>query len=292
MQIKQAIMGAFLVDSYSLGAHWIYDEGELAKLDLDWEHLNAPKVMWHKGKQKGDFTHYGDHTLWLLEFVTQNRSFDVNEYAKFWQDKMRSYDGYIDGSSRETVEHLDAGKFDKDGVCSHDLSICGRIAPLLLVSKTEDIFVSNAVSFAKLTHNDPLVLEATHFFASMLYRALEGQSLKDITESLLANYSATMLTWIQDGMESRDKDTFEAIRTFGPACGVDGGFAGTIHLLFKYNNVREMMEANARSGGDSSARGMIAGMILGGISDERDALAEEMNAYPAIMELLSSFNQG
>ena len=286
MQIKQAIMGAFLVDSYSLGAHWIYDEDQLEKLTLDWKSLNAPEVMWHKGKKKGDFTHYGDHTLWLLEYVTQHKTFDVNEYAKFWQEKMLSYDGYIDGSSRETVEHLAAGKFDKDGVCSHDLSICGRIAPLLLVSKTEETFVSNAVSFAKLTHNDPLVLEAIHFFASMLYRVLEGEDLKKIAENLLPNYSATIVAWVHDGMESKAADTFKTIRTFGPACGVEGGFAGTIHLLFKYDNVKDMMEANAKAGGDSSARGMIAGMILAGISNETLDLAKEMNAYSTIKSLL------
>lgn len=287
MQIKQAIMGAFLVDSYSLGAHWIYDESELEKLSLDWSGLNTPQAMWHKGKEKGDFTHYGDHTLWLLEFVTQNRSFNVHEYAKFWQEKMGSYDGYIDGSSRETVEHLAAGKFDEDGVCSHDLSICGRIAPLLLVSKTKEDFVSNAVSFAKFTHNDPLVLEAIHFFASMLYSVLHGEDVKSITKCLLPNYSDTLVAWINDGIESKDADTFETIRAFGPACGVEGGFASTVHLLFKYNNIRDMMEANAKAGGDSSARGMIAGMILATSSGESLALAKEMSAYSEIETLLS-----
>lgn len=286
MKIEQSIMGAFLVDSYSLGSHWIYDEGELEKVNLDWTGLNAPKAMWHQGKNKGDFTHYGDHTLWLLEFVVEHKSFDVNAYAKFWQEKMLSYNGYIDGSSRETVEHLAAGKFDKNGVCSHDLSICGRIAPLLLVSSTQENFVNNAVSFAKLTHNDPLVLEAIHFFASMLYRAIEGESLQAIVQSLRSKYSSTLIGWIDDGMKSKDGDTFETIRTFGPACGVEGGFAGTIHLLFKYHNIRDMMEANAKAGGDSSARGMIAGMILAVTSNESQDLAKEMNAYPEIVELL------
>ncbi len=59
--INHAIEAAFVADAYALGAHWIYDEAQLKSLDLNWEALNAPQAIWHKGKQKGDFTHYGDH---------------------------------------------------------------------------------------------------------------------------------------------------------------------------------------------------------------------------------------
>ncbi|HEX5670450.1 MAG TPA: hypothetical protein VFX66_02845, partial [Sulfuricurvum sp.] len=35
----------------------------------------------------------------------------------------------------------------------HDLSIIGRIAPLLLVSKTKEEFLAHAQAFVSLTHN-------------------------------------------------------------------------------------------------------------------------------------------
>ncbi len=287
MKKDDAILGAFLVDAYSLGAHWVYDEAQLNALDFDWDGLNPPAAMWHKGKKAGNFTHYGDHCLWLLESLSRTQSFDINAYARLWQEKMKSYQGYIDGSSKETLEHLDTGKSPREGAVSHDLSICGRIAPLLLVSEDADSFVSASVSFAKMTHNDPLVLEAVHFFASLLWNLLDGKALKTSIENLLPNYSETIVTWVHEGLDSIDEDTYEAIRRFGPACGVDGGFAGAIHLIAKYDTMMDMMRENAQAGGDSSARGMIAGMILAARTDmENKSLLKRVTDYEKINELL------
>ncbi len=63
-------------------------------------------------------------------------------------------------------------------------------------------------------------------------------------------------------MASKNNDTFETIRGFGPACDISGGFEGVIHLLCKYDNLRDMLVCNAKAGGDSSARGMIATIIF------------------------------
>lgn len=289
MQKLEAIWNTFLVDSYSLGSHWIYDEEQLKALDFDWTTFNKPAAMWHKGKIQGDFTHYGDHTLWLLEFVSQHKTFDVEVYARFWQEKMANYDGYIDGSSRETLEHLNAKKSANEGVASHDLSICGRIAPLLLVSSNKADFISNAVSFAKLTHNDPLVLEAVDFFAKLLFCIIDGQSLTLAIENSSDNYSETLSAWIDKGLKSKGEDTFTTIRTFGPACGIEDGFSGAIHLLASYDSVEAMMQANAKAGGDSSARGMIAGMILGAIADAHSDKVLKIRAYGQITKLLKGF---
>ena len=68
-KIKDLVTTALVVDSYCLGMHWIYDESQLLDDSFDWQKLNAPKALWHKGKTAGDFTHYGDQTLWLYEFL-------------------------------------------------------------------------------------------------------------------------------------------------------------------------------------------------------------------------------
>ncbi len=75
--INHAIEAALVADAYALGTHWIYDGKELGALKIDWETLNAPQAHWHKGKQKGDFTHYGDHAKWLIEFIRSNDKFEL-----------------------------------------------------------------------------------------------------------------------------------------------------------------------------------------------------------------------
>ncbi len=287
-KIENAIRGAFVADAYVLGAHWVYDEAQLKTLPIDWEHLNAPQAMWHKGKVAGDFTHYGDHTLWLLEYVKENKAFTVESYAAYWQAQMKSYQGYIDGSSRECLEHLQAGRPAECGPVNHDLSICGRIAPILLVAKDKDDFVSKAIMFAKMTHNDALVLEATHYFASLLWDVLEGVELSVAMTKDIKDYSPKIQAWINEGIQSREGDSATAIRAFGPACGVDGGFAGTIHLLAKYSDFKQALQENAKAGGDSAARGMIVGMILGALKGEKAFPWEgEMNQSGRIRTLLA-----
>ena len=285
-KIKQAILGSIIADSYCLGAHWIYDEAELEAINFSWDELNAPLAMWHKGKNRGDLTHYGDHTLWLIEFLAQNSAFDVAKYAAFWLEKTASFSGYEDGSTRDTIAALKEDASTTTGAKSADLSICGRISPLLLVSNTREVFVSNSVSFAALTHNNEVTLDAVAFFANVLYCVIEGSDIKNAIEQ--TESSKQQEKWIEDAKASVDKDSFDTIRTFGPACGVDGGFAGTIHLLLKATSLKEALELNAKAGGDSSARGMIVGMIMGA-NEKTIPYLSELNCRENLDALLAKF---
>ena len=259
--INKAIEGSLVADAYALGAHWIYDEVQLKDLDVNWDELNAPQAMWHKGKEKGDFTHYGDHTKWLLQFVQDNNHFNLQNYGGLWLDNMQDYKGYVDGSSRETLEALNADPQTNTGSSSHDLSIIGRIAPLLLVSSSKAEFLSQVHDFVAFTHNCPLVLKAAEFFASVLYDVSQG---KDISTALSAQtIDAELQSAFDAAMASKAQETVSTIRNFGPACGVEGGFEGAIHLLCSYDSFKEAMVANAKAGGDNAARAMIVGMIMG-----------------------------
>jgi len=232
-KIKKIILATLAADSYSLGAHWVYDEKQLKQLNINWDKLNAPNAMWHEGKRAGDLTHIGDQAYFLLEYLKNKDTFDELDYLDFWQNKMRVYEGYIDGATRETLENIDNKK--PIGSNSHDFSVIGRIAPLLYVSLDEESFVENVKKFVKMSHNNEQVLEAAEFFARLLFK----------------------------GVSSKNADTFEQIREFGPACGIDEGFSGIIHLLCKYpDDLKELLVQNAKTGGDSSSRAMTATMIV------------------------------
>jgi len=259
--INQAIQAAFVADAYCLGSHWVYDEAQLKSLDIDWNELNAPQAMWHKGKNKGDFTHYGDHGKWLNEFIQKNGHFDITMYGGFWLDNMQEYKGYIDGSSRETMEALKQDPKTDKGSTSHDLSIVGRIAPLLLISNSKEEFLKHVETFVAFTHNSAIVLKAAALFASILYDVAKGKSIdKALHET---DVDPALKTAFDAGMNSKGQDTFSTIRNFGPACGVEGGLEGVLHLLVSYDDFKEAMIANAKAGGDTSARAMIVAMIMG-----------------------------
>lgn len=260
-KVKELILVSLVADSYSLGAHWIYDDKQLASLDINWDELNDAKAVWHKDKKAGEFTHYGDQTFWLYEFLKDKDTFDVEEYISFWENKMQSYNGYIDGATRESLENI---KDDKrpSGSESTDLSVVGRIAPLLLVSSSKQEFLENVETFVKVTHNSNDSLKAASFFAKVLLEVLEGNSIETSLEKVKEGFDSQIQEFVSSGISSKTSDTFTTIRNFGPACDVHEGFAGVIHLLSKYDNLKDMLICNAKAGGDTSARAMIASIIF------------------------------
>lgn len=268
-KINEMITTTLVADSYSLGSHWVYDEKQLENLLVNWETLNAPQAMWHKGKSAGDFTHIGDQLHWLNEFVQDKKDFDSAEYLRFWQDKMSTYTGYIDGATRGTLANIEEG--NNIGSDSEDFSVIGRITPLLLVSRNEDAFVKNVESFVNLSHNSFHVIESAVFFARLLFRVIDGKNIKQEISSLKNAFDSFIIEAVDKGIASKDKNTFDAIRDFGPACGIDEGFSGIIHLLTKYpNNFKELLIQNAKAGGDTSSRAMVATMIILSNSSNED----------------------
>lgn len=260
-RIKDLVLASLVVDSYCLGMHWIYDEEQLSKEDIDWENLTTPKAVWHQGKSAGEFTHYGDQTFWLYEFLKDKNSFDENSFRDFWYEKMKSYKGYIDGASRSTILNIE-DNVTPSGSMSSDLSIVGRIAPLLKVSNTKEEFLENVEKFVKTTHNSKKALETADLFAKLLIMVLEE---KDIVASILElkeSCSESIKSMIEKAIDSKDGDTIKTIKSFGSACDINGGLSGVIHLLVKYDDFKEMIINNSKAGGDSSARAMIATIIF------------------------------
>ncbi|EQB39302.1 hypothetical protein M947_07535 [Sulfurimonas hongkongensis] len=260
-KVKELVLSSLVADAYSLGSHWVYDEKELENLDIDWDELNDAKAPWHKGKMAGDFTHYGDQTLWLYEFLKDKDKFDADAYVEFWADKMSSYDGYIDGSSKDTLINI-KNNISASGASSTDLSIVGRIAPLLLVSNSKKEFLQNVESFVKCTHNSDKAITTAKFFATLLLEVLDGKDIKESIMALKDKFDAKTEAYVDRGVASKSDDTLQAIRDFGPSCDIDGGFVGVVHLLYRHENLKEMLIANAKAGGDSSARAMLATIIF------------------------------
>ncbi|QKF81524.1 ADP-ribosylglycohydrolase family protein [Halarcobacter ebronensis] len=260
-KIKELVLVSLVADAYSLGAHWIYDEKQLESLDINWNELNDAKSIWHKGKKAGEFTHYGDQSLWLYQFLQNEGYFNAKEYTKLWKTKMDIYNGYIDSATKKTLLNIEES-IEPCGSTSTDLSVVGRVVPLLLVSKTKDEFLKNVNDFVVITHNSEEAKTASKFFATLLWEVLSGKDIEETILSLKDEYNTKVQSYIYSGVASKTDSTFEAIRGFGPACDIEGGFQGVIHLLCRYKNFKEMLVNNSKAGGDSSARAMIAAPIF------------------------------
>lgn len=261
-KILEIVLASFVADAYSLGAHWVYSQDEIKESPLDWNNLNSPISPWHTSKQKGEFTHYGDQMSWLYEYILKENEFNQENYIKIWKEHMDFYKGYKDSSTKDTLNNLKNNQELPCGAKSHDLSIIGRIPPLLLVCSDEKTFLKNVKDFVGLTHNSEEVLESADFFAKILWLVHLGNPIIQSITEVKDEYSQTIKNYVNDGLNN-PHDTLESIEEFGSACSVNGGFQGAIYILNKYDDdFKSAITMNAKAGGDSSSRGMIIAMLL------------------------------
>ncbi len=103
------VLASFSADALALGAHWIYDTDLIAATFKRVDTFQKPDPnSYHPTKNDGDFTHYGDQMLVLLESLAACRGFDLNHFAGRWQEHYQHDPGYID-----SCHPIDAEQFQR-----------------------------------------------------------------------------------------------------------------------------------------------------------------------------------
>ncbi len=290
------VLAAFAADSLALGPHWIYDtdriETEFGRVDS----LAAPgSHSFHKNKGKGDFTHYGDQMLVLLQSVAEKKTFDLKDFSTRWRHLFEDYSGYVDGATRKTLANFEKGKGPEEaGSPSGDFAGAARIAPLVWpYSNDPDGFAEAARSQAAMTHNHEAVIDAAAFFARVIHGVLHGSAPTEAiqkTAEMDAFAMSPISMYIEPGLKSKDEETITAIKRFGQACETDQAFPGTIHLIAKYeDDLKEALIQSVMAGGDSAARASMAGMVLAarlGMNAVPREWVEGMNRIDKIRSLI------
>lgn len=292
------VLASFAADSFALGYHWIYDTAEIDRKFGRPKHLAAPLPdSFHPGKKAGDFTHYGDQTLWLLESLAAKQTFDMEHFAHTWKKSMSSYRGYVDKASKTTLANMESGReIFMAGSHSADLGGAARIAPLVyFYSHDEETLAEHAIQQTDITHNNAQVQEAAAFFARAASYALAGagavEALNKAAEKGFENKEFEL--WFPEAMSSAALPTRYAIKTFGQHCPISGAFPSTVHLIARYpENYKDAMIENVLAGGDSAARGMLAGMVIAAANGKKALVVDEwidgMRAKDWIVSLLKA----
>jgi len=291
-KLKGLIWGSLLADAYSLGGHWIYNQDELKKSKLNFTQLNNPLSNYHPTKKAGDFTHYGDQSVWLLKHMSTTDKYDPYEYAKLWEKNMGSYQGYIDSASKDTLANFKGGaSFMGSGSGSHDLSIIGRHAPIIFSLDNMDDIMDSVKFHTFLTHMSKEMLDASKYIVEVTLAMIYDLDVETTLKERAKFYGEMVESEVQKAFNVRDLPTSEAIRTLGASCGVQGALASTIYLIINYHdNFDTLLKENVLAGGDSAARGMVAGMIVGakyGFTAIKPSWSEELNDYTLLNKLIS-----
>ena len=293
------VLASFAADSLSLGVHWIYNTNVIDKKFGRVEHFLKPeRPTYHPTKDKGEFTHYGDQTMVLLESVAECSGFKLTDFAARWQKLFENYNGYVDGATKGTLANISSGKaVSNAGSSSDDLAGAGRIAPLIYVYHNDrKVLIASAKAQTAFTHNNPQVIESAVFFSTTTLKILEGAAPKEaILEVQKEKWvQPSLFEWIEKGLGSIAQESRQAILNFGQMCEIPAAFPSVIHLIVKYeNDLKTALVENAMAGGDSAGRGLLVGMALGahlGMDAIPGHWLREMKAYQQIVDRLKKID--
>ena len=267
-KIRAMVLGSFVADALSLGAHWVYNTNVIDKKFGRVESYHDPLTSYHGEKKAGEHTHYGDQMLVLLESVQETSGFEIESFAKRWRLLFDTYQGYFDHATKDTLENLSQGKdLHSCGSESDDLAGASRIAPVCYAHYLDsDKLVQATRLQTAFTHNHTTVVDTAEFFARTVVKIISGASpLQAIDEVVKQNFKGEAIEkFVIDGIDSKKVETRQAVADFGQMCSIDSAFPGTIHLIAKYEeNFETALVENVMAGGDSSSRGLLVGMVLG-----------------------------
>jgi ADP-ribosylglycohydrolase len=268
-QKRTLVLAPFVADALALGAHWVYDAEQIRREFGRVDRLLKPLPnSYHPSKDRGELTHYGDQAMILLESVAARGAFDLDDFSRRWHALFSDYKGYVDQATKATLQNFGQGKKPLDaGSSSSDLAGACRISPLVChYARDLDALVAAARDQTKMTHNHPLVLDGAEFFARLCWKILQGDSpvsaIRSVTDKRFKG--SPLSEWVGRGLESKDEDSVAVIGRLGQSCQVDEAFSGVVHLIAKYEkDLKEALIQCVMAGGDSAARGMMVGMVLG-----------------------------
>lgn len=263
------LIGSFLGDAFALGPHWIYDTDLIKASFTDLAKLQSPpEGTFHKGKTKGDFTHYGDQTFNMLRLVSEEEELNEKVFIDSFKEFMKDYEGYRDHATKETLSFLNEGIVK--GSSSDELGGAVRMSPILFFKReNEDLAKKLVVSQTKMTHDNEQLLEISEFIVDVTYKVIAGIKPSLAINEISVNYSTLIKDMIEKAKGRLQENTTEVIKEFGQSCSSSNAFPSLIYLILKYeDNIKDALVANVLAGGDSAARGMMIGMILGAYHGE------------------------
>lgn len=236
--------------------------------------------------------------------------------------------GYINGASRRTLQALAANpsvRGDRRKAVAADVNCliaATHFLPLFLVSADEEKLVADAVSTVYVSHKNADPVAAAEFLCRTLYRIVHlDMPLAEALQAAAAVQGHPLITkWLQDAQakvaEAQDpasslsKEELVddiAITTMsrlwdigktepikiGKASPTEGALPSALYFSLKYqNDVEAALIANANCGGDSAARGIVIGMLLGGLPGNAlpptHRWATGLNALPHVQALMDT----
>ena len=281
---RGSIWGQFIGDAMCLGAHWIYDLNELAKsFPGGVTGFEAPaEGHYHAGKRSGDFTHYGDAALLMLQSVAEVGHFSPQDFGARFVALFSSpgYRGYLDHATKGTLENylpfasqLPNNPYHFQGGADDDQpATATRLAPVVAAHFRDQELLRVVKSATQVCQNNSRAVIYMKFHALILKAILSGSTLEEAFKTgakAVANepeYGGELSGATEAVFSQLGRDVREATLGFGQSCPLKSSVPAAMHAALKFQgDPRRAMLECANAGGDNAARCAMIGTWLGAL---------------------------
>ncbi len=300
-RIAGMVYGSLIADALALGAHWIYDQDELEETFGVVKDFRKPLAdSYHPTKAAGEQTHYGDQALVLLDSLSAKPEYDAEDFFKKWRKSWEGYGDYFDHATKETLANLEKGApSESAGSDSEELGGAARIAPLLaaLNGQPTDDQIKVTRTHTALTHGSVIAQDAAEYLTRLAIGVVNGQEVANAMRQATSEYYEVLPVRdiLRKVAETRASETKAAAKELGLACPTEQALPTVLSLLARYpDDLETALIENVMAGGDSAARGLALGMVLGakaGQSEIPPRWIEALKAKPLVDEFLSKLPQ-
>jgi ADP-ribosylglycohydrolase len=273
-QLHGLVVGSLVADSLALGPHWIYDPASIAAKYSAPLQLQPPGTAYHPGKSAGHYSHLGDQTLLLLKSIqATGGEFDPQHYMTAWRQfwETPGQQSYKDKATKTVFENLARGtELLLSGALSAEMAGPARCAPVLASGlakgASEKELLALAQSQTQLTHRSSEAVDTAAFYARLLMNFSAGLDLETALDAAEGDSSQ----FVRDlGLKAQSPrvdsmSTSEAVVWLGQSCDLTAALPASLLILRRHGgNYEEAMTENVLAGGDSAARGLFLGGLLG-----------------------------
>jgi len=284
---RGAIWGQFIGDAACLGAHWIYNLGELSqKFPNGVAGFEAPaQGQYHAGKRSGDFTHYGDAALLMLQSVAELGYFSAMDFgprfiAFFSSEKYGERGGYLDHATKGTIENYRASTQKRRGTSYHfqggadddQPATATRIAPVVVNLCREGSLLKVVENATRVCQNNERAVVYLKCHALILKELLTGSALSEAVKGAAmavsgdGEFGSELAGAIETVFGQLGTDVRTATLHFGQSCPLQNSFPAALHCALRNEgDLQRAILETANAGGDNAARAAMIGSWLGAL---------------------------
>jgi ADP-ribosyl-[dinitrogen reductase] hydrolase len=280
-RIEGMIWGQFIGDALCMGTHWIYNLEDLKTFYPDLQGFERPRPgHYHYGKEPGDFTHYGEAALLLLESIAAEKGLDVADYGRRFVAHFSSpdYTGYLDSATRGTLENarLDEHRNPppdfafQSGADDDQLATATSLAPVVALYHDKPDLDEQVERVTRVRQNHPRSLAYMRVHAGILRELLSGTDLHSAVHRIEEEagkdlqFGPELNLRLRTVFESKHLDTAKATAQIGQSCPLKNSFpAALVAVIQTPDDFAGTLLRILASGGDNAGRAAMAGAWLG-----------------------------